>query len=248
MKKIVYFFLLGMLILTACAKRAATPEEWNLLIESGQTVDQIVQDELARLEKLSETEEAKSGNWDVIKAALTKDEEKRPRTLYWYCLPDGSYYTSAEDKVSAKLNTRGYFPALLAGENVVGYPIVGKTSGRKSFVVAVPIKVGDKITGFLGSSIYLSEMWDFLKDQISIPANYDFYAVNSAGITMFDLETKDFLLDDVLNQNSPSLIEAIRTIISNPKGTVYYKWNDKNKIAIFYQSPVSDWRYVLSFY
>ncbi len=213
-----------------------------------QTVDEIIQNELQRLQELAINKTIISGEWKEIKPLLTEGAESRTEALYWYCLPDGSYYTSEKDKVDANLSTRGYFPDLLEGENVVGYPIIGKTSGRKSFVIAVPVIKDETVVGMLGTSVYLAEMWDRLKDEIKIPANYDFYAVNTDGITMFDLETKNHLLDDVLRQSSPTLVEAIKKIIANEEGAVSYKWNDKNKQAIFIKSPVSDWRYVLSFY
>lgn len=247
MKKILIFVVLAAILLSACAKKA-TPKDWEYLASSMQKVDEIVQKELSRLQNIAESDVVKAGDWEEIKPALIQDSENRTEALYWYCLTDGSYYTSQKDKVEANLSTRGYFPDLLAGKNVIGYPIIGKTSGRKSFVIAVPIMDKKEVVGMLGTSIFLGEMWDNLKEAINIPEKYDFYAVNKNGITMFDLETKEHLLDDVLNQSSPTLVEAIKVIISNENGSVKYKWNDKNKIAIYKKSPVSDWRYVLSFY
>ncbi|MCF7793675.1 MAG: cache domain-containing protein [Candidatus Cloacimonetes bacterium] len=247
MKKFLIFVVLAVILLSACTKKV-TPKDWEYLASSMQKVDEIVQNELNRLQNIAASDVVKSGEWEEIKPALILDAENRTEALYWYCLPDGSYYTSEKDKVDANLSSRGYFPDLLAGNAVVGYPIIGKTSGRKSFVIAVPIFDNQEVTGILGTSIFLGEMWDILKNKISIPEEYDFYAVNTNGFTMFDLETKDHLLDDVLNQSSPTLVEAIKVIIASENGSVSYKWNDKNKIAIYKKSPVSDWRYVLSFY
>ncbi|RLC45200.1 MAG: hypothetical protein DRI23_13850, partial [Candidatus Cloacimonadota bacterium] len=128
------------------------------------------------------------------------------------------------------------------------YPVIGKTSGKKSIVIAVPITVNEKVVGILGTSVFLDEFWDLLKDKIQIPDKYDFYAVNSEGITIFDLETKDHLLDKVLEQPAPTLVEAIKVIILTNEGELNYKWNGKNKIAVYLKSSISDWRYVLSFY
>ncbi|MDO9577632.1 MAG: cache domain-containing protein [Candidatus Cloacimonadales bacterium] len=247
-KKIGFLFFVLVVLILGCSKSKPDAKVDEMLTTSMNTVDQIVQDELDRLHTIAELKDVQEGNWDFIKAALTENETDRNAALYWYSLPSGSYFTSEKDKVEANLSSRGYFPDLLAGKDVVGYPIVGKTSGRKSFVIAVPVIVEEEVYGILGTSIYLDEMWDFLNDKLIIPEKYDFYAVNTMGITMFDLETKDHLLANTLEQTSTTLVEAIKVIISTENGTVTYKWNDKKKTAVYRTSPVTNWRYVISYY
>ena len=247
MKKTIYLLLLLILVVMGCGKKA-TPEDLASLSSAMQSVEMILQTEISRLKDIAQLPETQTGDWEFIKAALIKSEMERTKSLYWYSLPDGSYYTSEKDKVEANLSSREYFPALLEGKDVVGYPVIGKTSGKKSIVLAVPIIVNEEVVGILGTSVFLDEFWDLLKDKIQIPPNYDFYAVNSEGITIFDLETKDHLLDKVLEQPVPTLVNAIKEIIVSDEGELNYKWNDKRKIAVYLKSSISDWRYVLSFY
>jgi len=248
MKKITILICLTVLIILSGCNKKATPEDISLLTSAMQSVEMILQTEVTRLHNIAQLPETQNGDWEFIKTELIKNDMKRSKSLYWYSLPDGSYYTSEKDKVEANLSSRKYFPALLKGKDVVGYPVIGKTSGKKSIVLAVPIKVEDEVAGILGTSIFLDEFWDLLKDKIQIPDKYDFYAVNSDGITIFDLETKDLLLDKVLEQPAPTLVNAIEVIILTGEGELNYKWNDKNKIAVYLKSSISDWRYVLSFY
>ena len=247
-KKFGLLLFIGILMVFGCSKSTPEIKVEEILTTSMNTVDQIIQDELTRLKTIAELKEVKEGNWEFIKTALTENEAERIKSLYWYYLPSGSYFTSEKNKVEANLSNRGYFPDLLAGKDVAGYPIVGKTSGRKSFVIAVPVIVEEEVYGILGTSIFLDEMWDFLKNKLVIPEKYDFYAVNTMGITMFDLETKDHLLDNVLEQTSPTLVDAIKVIISTKNGTVTYNWNEQKKTAIYRTSPVTNWRYVISYY
>lgn len=244
----VAFFLIGIsLIFSGCGSSAEKKAE-DILLNSMQTVDNIFAAELLRLKNIALENEVQKGDWEFIKAALLAETSDMIPALYWYALPDGSYFTSEQDSVDADLSNREYFPDLQAGKEVVGFPIVGKTSGKKSIVVAVPILKEETVTGILGTSIYLDELWDFLKEKIVIPEKYDFYAVSTSGITMFDLETKDHLLDNVLEQTSESLVNAIKTIISSEEGKVVYVWNEKDKIAVYRTSPVTGWRYVISYY
>jgi Cache domain len=247
-KKLSLILLAGLLLLLGCNKTSQEMKVEEMLTTSMNIVDKVVQDELNRLHAIAELQDVKEGNWDFIKAALTENEADRITSLYWYSLPNGSYFTSEKDKVEANLSSRGYFPDLLDGKDVIGYPIIGKTSNKKSFVVAVPVFVEGDVYGILGTSIFLNEMWDFLNDKLIIPEKYDFYAVNTMGITMFDLETKDHLLDNVLEQTSPTLVDAIKVIIDTENGTVTYNWNEKKKTAVYLTSPVTNWRYVISYY
>ncbi len=220
----------------------------ELLENSMNTVDQVFSDELSRLENIALDQEVQSGNWQLIKASLISNEEERTEALYWYSLPDGSYYTSEKDKVEANLSDRGYFPDLLMGKAVVGFPITGKTSGRKSVVVAVPVMKDGEVTGILGTSFFLDDIWDILKQKIGMPETYDFYAIHPMGITMFDLETKDNLLDNILEQSSETLVEAVKTMIASKEGIVKYEWDGQEKTARFITSPVTGWRYIISYY
>jgi methyl-accepting chemotaxis protein len=248
MKKILsLLFVVIIVSICGCGKKSK-PEDLSILTSAMQSVEMILQTEVSRLHNIAQLSETQAGDWDFIKSELIKNNLERTKSLYWYSLPDGSYYTSDKDKVEANLSSREYFPALLKGKDVVGYPVLGKTSGKKSIVIAVPITVNAEVVGILGTSVFLDEFWDLLKAKIQIPKKYDFYAVNSEGITIFDLETKDHLLDKVLEQPAPTLVEAIKVIILTDEGELNYKWNGKNKISVYLKSPISDWRYVLSFY
>lgn len=248
MKRIIILLILITILLTGCSKGTPTQQKWQMLQENAQKVDQILQTELDRLEGLARKVEVQDGDSETILGLMNAGAEKRCEALYWYSLPDGSYYTSQVGKTDSNLSDREYFPTLLAGKPVVGSPIVGKTSGKKSFVIAVPLKKAEQVIGILGTSIYLPDFWKNLQAQMQLPAKYDFYAVNSWGTTIFDLESMDLLLDKPLQQDSPSLVEAIKKIITSDKGSLEYNWNNKTKTAIYQKSEVSDWRYVLSFY
>ena len=247
-KKLSMLIIMGIILMFVTQLSSQEINVNEILTESMNTVDRVILNELTRLQTIANLINVKEGNWEFIKAALKENENERIKSLYWYCLPDGSFSTTEKDKVEANLKSRGYFPDLLAGKDVTGYPIIGRSSGKKSFVIAVPVIVDGKVNGILGTSVFLDAMWDFLKNEIVIPENYDFYAVNTSGIAMFDLETKEYLFDNVLEQTSPSLVDAIKIIISTESGIVTYTWNENEKTAIYQTSPVTNWRYVISYY
>lgn len=246
--KIIMLIIFGTIIFgLSCSEKGFSRFDLNLLNESAKKVDNILQSEVQRLKRFSKNEAVITGEWERIRELLLDNKNQKFEALYWYCLPDGSYYTLTKGKVEANLSDRGYFAKLKDGNTVVGYPIIGKTSGRKSFVIAVPIYKEEQVVGMVGSSVFLVDFWNFLKETLVIPDDYDFYAIAKDGTTIFDLESIDLLLNNTLEESSFSLVEAVKTIISTENGTVEYEWNKQDKTAIYTKSNLSDWRYVLSF-
>ncbi len=244
---ILSFIFILLVITVSCSTEAKIAASRIILDDAINRSEGFIAGELTRLQNIAESAIAKEGDWENILNAL-KDDPEKIAALYWYALPNGSYYTSEKGKVKANLSDRAYFPTLLEGKDVVGYPIIGKTSGKKSFVVAVPVIINGKVTGIVASSIYLDDFWMRIKENITIPEHMDFYAVNSQGIAMFDFEKRDYCLVNVFELDSYTLSDAVKKIIVSDKGHVEYEWNDKVKLAVYKKSEISDWRYVLSFY
>lgn len=137
---------------------------------------------------LAATQDVQSGDWAVMSPMLQKVVQSDTATrvgqpasaaTMWYVLPDGSYYTVGQGKQSANLSDRPYFPRIMAGNVVIGDLVVGKSTGKKSVVIAVPVMKGGKVVGGLGSSVFLDELSATLRDELGLPDTMVFYAVNS---------------------------------------------------------------------
>ena len=175
-----------------------------------QVCDTIMLTEKSRLESIAHAPAAQLGEWEGIKDLLTYGMRDRVKSLYWYALPDGSYYTSEKDKVSANLKSRTYFPTLVGGEAVVGELIVGKTSGLASTVVAVPIKRDGQVTGVLGVSIFLDEMTDEVISEMTIPRGMVCFSLGPDGRTALDTSDKALIWGNAQQQERfPSFQKAV---------------------------------------
>ena len=113
MKKITILVCLTVIIILSGCSIKATPEDMSILTSAMQSVEIILQTEVTRLHNIVQLSETQTGDWEFIKSELIKNDMERSKSLYWYALPDGSYYTSEKDKVEANLSSREYFPALL---------------------------------------------------------------------------------------------------------------------------------------
>ena len=98
---------------------------------------------LAATRTLAATEEARSGQWARMReplAVLASTVEGQ--AAVWFARPDGSYFTLEKGATGATLRERAYFPALLAGRDVVGALVVSKSTKQRALIFVFPSDVG----------------------------------------------------------------------------------------------------------
>ncbi len=248
MKKSFFLTMILSLSLTLfCQITNTLPKDKEAILDDIiKCTEQTMIHELERLKAISQKVEIIEDNWNGIKTALLEDSKSRINSLSWFALPDGHYYTVEKNRVSASLANRDYFLTLLDGKPVLGAPIIGKTSGRKSLVVAYPVNRNGVLVGILGTSFYVNDIRKFLLNYICISTDDVFYIVNDDYLTILDSSDPDLSFDKPLEQSSESLRSAIKTIVENEKGNVNYKWNGIKKNAYFKESKLTNWHYVIA--
>jgi hypothetical protein len=184
-------------------------------------VDSIFVNTLASLELIASTPEAKSGDWNGIKRYLKQVEAGLPG-VYFFFLPDGNYYSVARDFTNLNLRDRAYFKSLFAGNQVKGFPIYSRSSGKKSALMATPIVVDHKVIGALGASVYLDDLHVRLNREFALPPGYSWYVLNSDGLTMLDMDG-DYIFMNALTQGSKSLKEAVTEALKSESGAMEYE-------------------------
>ena len=242
MKTIISVLLAFTLVSSAWAAKppespqTAGPE--TTLNAAAHFLDSIFDNAAASLELIASTPEAKSGDWQGMKQYLKQLESGMPG-VYFYVLPDGNYYSIALDYTNLNLSNRPYFKSLFAGNQVRGFPIYSRSSGKKSTLVAVPIVVNNKVTGALGISIFLDDLVAKLDRAFALPQGYMWYVLNSEGNTMLHSDS-DFIFMNALTQGSKSLREAISVALKSESGTTQYDM-DGIRRAHYRKLPHMDW-------
>jgi len=214
----------------------------STLNTAAQYVDSIFMNALASLELVASTPEAKSGDWQGIKPYLKQLEHRLPG-VYFFVLPNGNYYSVALDYTNLNLTNRPYFKSLFAGNQVKGFPIYSRSSGKKSALVAAPIVVNDQVTGALGASIFLDDLAAKLDSALALPQDYNWFVLNSEGNDMLDRDM-DFIFMNALTQGSKSLREAVSEALKSDSGTTQYELG-KKRHGHYRKLPSLDWRMFL---
>ncbi len=193
------------------------------------------------LEILARTTEVQSGQWQQMERLVSAAPPPALPQVLWFVQPDGTYYTSAGGLARQKLTDRAYFPKLMAGATVRGDLVVSKSTGKKSVIIAVPVVKDGQTVGGIGASIFVDDLSQRLNDGLKLPTGSVFYALTTNAVTTFHINPKlDFV--DPRQLDSPSLAQAVGTMLSQTSGEVTYEYNGTLRHMYFSTSPLTGWR------
>jgi len=219
-------------------------EASSLLYAGSALVEQRMKSVLFYLQVLAATEEVKSGRWEKMSGLFSLSSGSDLPMITWYVRPDGEYYTSEKGKVAANLRDRDYFPRLMAGETVLGPLVFSKPTGKRSAVIAVPVKVGEKITGGVGASIFLDGLSEVTASALKLPGKLVFFALAPDGTAVLgDASCAAFLGDTI--RKEAKVATPLDEIMAKSSGEVIFDLKGDIKYMIFETSALTGWRFVL---
>lgn len=199
---------------------------------------------LRTYEVLVVTPAVQSGDWQKIGPLLATLEAKEPDARTWYARTDGSYYTVVDGLTTSNLKSRSYFPTVLSGNESVGTVVVSHTTGKNAAIVAVPVKVGGRVNGVLGASVYLDTLTDNLRT--TIPKPFVFYAIDKEGIFALHSDKGQISRDTSTVSVSSPYGQAIQKMRSQESGEIAYEDGGVHYRARFRTSPLTGWRLVVA--
>jgi len=203
-----------------------------------------VESVLRGLRLISVTEEARSGEWERMRGLLVEfDRSGIKAAAIWFVLPDGSYYSLAKGLTGHSLRDREYFPTLMAGEEITGALVLSKSTGKRTTIVAVPIRKNGEIIGALGASLSVEEISRMLDEKMGLPGNIIFYALDQKGQTSLH-KVSAMLFAYPSDMGSRSLAETVDEMLASPEGVVTYDFYGE-RVAVFKKHPLTGWVYVI---
>lgn len=191
---------------------------------------------------------AQEPDWPAVKALLEARFADALSGIAWYALADGSYWTVLTGAVEANLSDRDYWPTLMEGGEVLGAPVVSKSTGRSAAVFAAPVLAGGEVVAVVGYSVFLDNLVVELAGPVRLCEGYVFFLLDPNAVNMGDSSDLGLIFDEPLtNPEAPqSLKEAIAEIMAGEAGTVTYEWQGVEKGAAFRLMPELGWRCVVS--
>ncbi|MDH4230567.1 MAG: cache domain-containing protein [Nitrospirota bacterium] len=250
-RMILFFFVLS-LPATAAEEMASVQEQGGvnaadlrLLLNSfGALGEGHVENVLRGLRIMSVTEEAQSGEWDKMKGMLAEFGRSGIKAAcVWFVRPDGSYYTPEKGLTGLNLRYREYFPGLMAGGEIIGDLVLSTSTGKRSVIVAVPVKKNGKIIGALGTSLAVEDISRMLDEKMGLPGNMFFYALDKKGQTALH-KVSALLFAYPSDMGSKSLSKTVGEMLSRPEGVVTYDFYGE-RLVVFRKFPLTGWVFAI---
>jgi hypothetical protein len=199
---------------------------------------------LRGLKLMSVTGEVQSGKWEDMKPILAEFGKSGIKAAaVWFVQPDGSYYTVGKGLTEFNLRDRPYFPRLMSGEEVAGDLVISKSTGKRTAIVAVPVKRKGKIIGAVGASLSVEEISRMLDEKMALPENMVFYALDASGQTSLHRNAA-LLFAYPSDMGSRSLTEKVREMLSKPEGALSYEFEGKRRV-VFRKSHLTGWTFAV---
>ena len=196
------------------------------------------------LHVLATTREARAGRWDAMQGMLAAfDNSGINPAAVWFARPDGAYYAVGKGLTGENLRDRTYFPSLMAGKDVVGDLVISKSTGKRSAIVAVPVKRDGKVTGALGATLSVEEISRMIEEKLGMPRRLVFYALDAKGRTALH-RAPQLLLAFPSDMGSATLSEAVTEMLTKSEGVVRYEFQGK-KTVVFKRAPLTGWVFAL---
>ena len=191
--------------------------------------------------------EAKTARWESLEPLLMRLSDDIPTdATAWFVLPDGSYYaTEVGGMTELNLKDRPYFPALMAGKEVVGELVISKSTGHRSVIIATPVVDRGKVVGGVGVSLRVRLLSELVDAHLPLPAKGYFYALDPD--TRIVLHRKaERMFKTPGDVGDEALGADFQQVLKNSSGTFDYVLNGEKISSRFERSSALGWYFFIA--
>ncbi|MDC7226648.1 MAG: cache domain-containing protein [Spirochaetales bacterium] len=136
------------------------------------------------------------------------------------------------------LSSRSHFQAAVNGQSAISDVITSKIDGSPIFVIAEPVKDGDKVIGVIHASVNLSQFTNEVVDNIDLGEGGYAYMIDSKGLVIAHPVKENIMQADYSE-------EDFGKILMNEEPRVFpYEWDGIEVMAGFQKVPTTAWVFV----
>ena len=237
-------------IINDCWNSDETPEQVDgriALTSVRSLTEWRLRDVASMLSLIVGTEQVKSGIWENMIGLLSSlSTSDVPANAIWFVRPDGFYYTVELGYTGLKWSDRSYFPGLMAGQSVLGTLVISRSTGKRSVIIAKPVRVANQVIGGVGVSYSVDQLSREIDETMQFPPATVFYALDMNGQTALHRDPS-LMFEYPSDMGSDNLRSAVTRMLSENSGTVEYIFRGMHKTVLFEKSSVLGWVFAFGF-
>ena len=147
----------------------------------------------------------------------------------------GDTILSNDPKATGNFADRDYFKQAMAGKPSVSEPLISRVTGKPVFIVAAPVKAGDKVLGVLYARVDLGKFTENMIVPVKIGQTGYAFMTTKSGLVFSHPDSALVMKLDI------SQSDWGKKILSMDKGMVEYEFNGVHKSAIFTREKTTGW-------
>lgn len=214
----------------------------SLAVSSGREISMWLEGRKAEMALLANSQQVVDGKRETVVPVL-KAEVRRNKAYETIFVADekGNYYNS--ENITSNISDRDYFKKVMStGETIVSDPVFSKSTGHLIAVVAAPIKKDGRVTGLVGGSVLMDDLYGRI-DSIKTGKSGYVYMVQGDGLVIAHPNRDLVMKTNFLKESGvhPGLVEATTKMVGGETGIGRYTFEGVDKFVAFAPVPGVNW-------
>ncbi|KAF0233559.1 MAG: methyl-accepting chemotaxis [Desulfovibrionaceae bacterium] len=147
----------------------------------------------------------------------------------------GDTVLSSEAESGGNLADREYFKQAMAGKANISEPLISRVTGKPVFIVAAPLKSGDKVLGVMYARVDLAKFTADMITPVKIGQTGYAFMTTKAGLVFSHPDNA------LIMKYNISETDWGKKMLSQDKGLVEYEFSGVPKSAIFIREKTTGW-------
>jgi len=153
---------------------------------------------------------------------------------------NGEVVLGDDPKAKGNFSDREYFKKAISGEANISEPIISRVTNKPVFMVAAPLKSGERIVGIIYARVDLGKFSEDMVDPVKVGQSGYAYMASKTGV-VFSHPDKGQILKLKLAD-----LDWGKKLVSQDSGAVSYMDGGKEKTAVFTRDKVTGWLAIIT--
>ena len=154
--------------------------------------------------------------------------------------PTGEVVVGDDPKAKGNFSDREYFKKAIKGEANISEPTISRVTNKPVFMVAAPIKSGEKIIGIIYARIDLGSFSETMVAPVKVGQSGYAYMASSSGV-VFSHPDKEVLLKLKLGESDWG-----KKVTGQDSGAVSYSDSGADRTAVFTRDKTTGWQAIIT--